>query len=281
MSYERSVPGVAGPSCRYGASTLPFRGPAVDRSAPHLVMIGSSEVVGRYVRSPMHAEVAEALGLPVANLGVQNAGLDAFVDDDALLADAGAATLAVLQVTSATNLSNRLYTVHPRRNDRVLSQSDRMRALFPEVDFSEFVFTRHMLIALRDRDPARFETVVAEMGTAWTARMHLVLRRLACPAVLLRIDGVGNDALGPDPLFVTDAMVEAAALHARGVVRVDVAGLADDDQLPEMAFEPAEIDAARAALPPVAHERVAAAVVRAVAPMLEGGAPRAGRRRMA
>ena len=285
MSYDRSdAPAIE--EARYGDSRLAFRAPMIDADAPHVAVIGSSEVLGRYVPRPMTDHLAEALRVPVANLGVQNASADAFAQDDAFLEQAAAAAVAVVQVMGAQNLSNRLYSVHPRRNDRFLRHSDGMRELYPEVDFSEFVFTRHMLETLRRVGESRFETVVAELREAWLARMRLLLGSLDAPTVLLTIeDGASGSVLGVDPLFVTPAMHAEVGALAQAVARCDVSGLADDAQLDEMRFDPSDRDLARAALPPVAHEAVAAALVPAVGPLLEGTAlapaPESGRESVA
>ena len=61
--------------------------------------------------------------------------------------------LTVVQVMGANYLSNRFYSVHPRRNDRFLRASTVMQAIFNDVDFSDFTFTRHMLGALYELSP--------------------------------------------------------------------------------------------------------------------------------
>ena len=256
---------------RYGGSRLRFRGPAVDVDAPHVAVVGSGEVAGRYADAPLTAHMAEALGLPVANLGVHNGGLDAALRDDALMEALPRASLRVVQAMGAHAMSNRLYTVHPRRNDRVLCHSDRMRALWPEVDFTDFTFVRHMLLDLLAKDADRFEAVAEELRAAWTARMDKLSRRLDGPTLLLVIADAGTDALGPEPLFVPDAAVASVADAFAGVVRVDVRGLRGDvSGLEEMDIPEGHEDAAARALPPLAHERVARALVEAAMPLLAG-----------
>ncbi len=66
--------------------------------------------------------------------------------------------MTVIQVMGAHNMSNRFYAVHPRRNDRFLRASlGCCKTIYPEVDFTEFNFTRHMLTALatHSRGPVR------------------------------------------------------------------------------------------------------------------------------
>jgi hypothetical protein len=65
----------------------------------------------------------------------------------------------------AQNLSNRLYTVHPRRNDRFLRASGILRTIYRDVDFTEFHFTRHMLDHLRCLSEDRFDIV--RTNCAW------------------------------------------------------------------------------------------------------------------
>jgi hypothetical protein len=115
----------------------------------------------------------------------------------------------VLQIPGAQNLSNRLYTVHPRRNDRFLRASGILRTIYRDVDFTEFHFTRHMLDHLRCLSEDRFDIVRNELRVAWMARMQRVLSRGAragasSVARLPPAAGRGPaDALGEDPLFVT------------------------------------------------------------------------------
>ena len=65
----------------------------------------------------------------------------------------------VLEVLGAANLSSRLYAVHRRRNDRFLHPSAELQKLYPEMDFTQFNFTGHMLSSLYALDPQRFGVV--------------------------------------------------------------------------------------------------------------------------
>jgi hypothetical protein len=126
----------------------------------------------------------------------------------------------------AANLSNRLYAVHPHRNDRFLGPSPALRVLFPEVDFAEICFTRHLLLALHEAAPDRWGIVREELRIAWVARMRALLARLP-PAILLwptpeASGGAEEGPLGPDPLFVTADMVEGLRPLVREVVAVTV-----------------------------------------------------------
>ena len=67
--------------CRYGNSRLMFRGPRRDLDAPYAVVLGGTEVYGKFVPRPFLDLLEERLGRPVVNLGCVNAGLDAFLND--------------------------------------------------------------------------------------------------------------------------------------------------------------------------------------------------------
>ena len=147
------------PSCRYGNSRLFFRVPKRNLSGRYNAFIGGKETFGKYLDHPYPALVEAALGKTCVNFGVVNAGVDVFVNDTTIMAACAKADITVIQMTGAHNLSNRFYKVHPRRNDRFLSGSPLMAALYPDMDFSEYNFTRHLLGALFERSPERFEII--------------------------------------------------------------------------------------------------------------------------
>ena len=118
-------------------------------------------------------------------MGVAGGGLDVVLNDPAIADACRAATAIVLQVQGAQNLSNRLYTVHPRRNDRFVSASAMLRTIYRDVDFTEFHFTRHMLDHLRTLSPDRFAIVRHELRLAWLARMKRFLSDMPVPVHLL------------------------------------------------------------------------------------------------
>lgn len=188
-----------------------------------VAVLGGSETAARGVGDPYPLLLGRALGLEVVNLGLPNASPDAFLRDHARLARARESGLCVVAAMGAANMSNRLYAVHPRRNDRFLSPSPALRMLFPEVDFAEICFTRQLLLTLHDAAPERWGIVREELRIAWMARMRALLGRLP-PAILLWTapDGEEDGPLGPEPLFVTADMVEGLRPLVREVVAVTV-----------------------------------------------------------
>ena len=199
--------------CRYGAAKAVFRGPGRDLSQPYVAMLGGSATFGKYVDRPYPALVEQALGLPVANLGGMNAGPDFYLSDRAAMDIAGGARAAVVQVTGAEALTNPFYTVHGRRNDRFLAASPALRALFPQVDFTDIHFTRHLLQVLERSDDGAFRQVVQGLRQNWLAKMRQLLSQLPPRRVLLWL----GDSAPPDranslnlaPLFIDRMMLEA------------------------------------------------------------------------
>jgi Domain of unknown function (DUF6473) len=192
--------------CRYGASKAVFRGPARDLTVPYVAVLGGSGAFGRYVARPYSDLVEAALDRPVANLAALNAGPDFYLSDPDTLKIAAGAAVAVVQVTGAEALSNPFYTVHSRRNDRFLAATPALRDLYPEVDFADIHFTRHLLQVLRRADVGRFATVVRGLQEAWLDRMRALLARLPERRMLLWVTGAGPDS---DPLFIDRVLIEA------------------------------------------------------------------------
>lgn len=258
--------------CRYGASKLQFRGPMRDLTSRYAAFLGGSEVYGRFLPQPFPTLIEAQLGAPCVNLGWPNAGLDAFLHDSEILGVAAGSCVVVLQVLGAPNMSNRLYSVHPRRNDRFVQASPVLRALYSEVDFTEFHFTRHMLGYLARASPGRFEMVVAELQEAWIARMRLLLIRIGVPVVLIWIsnhrppDCREATSTGQEPAFVTRAMLRAVEDHVVGIIDATASCTALAKGTNGMVYSQFEASAA-AKLPGLAAHEDAA---RALVPVLRG-----------
>lgn len=253
---------------RYGISRLSFRGPrpALDRG--YMAFVGGTETFGKFLERPFPELVADRTGVPCVNFGIVNAGLGAHLADSAVMAACHDATLTVVEVMGAHNLTNGLYAVHPRRNDRFVRASPRLREIYPEVDFADFTFTRHMLAALRVTCPERFALVREELRRVWVAGMRDFSREMPVRPLVLwfaaRPPGETDDILGPEPLFVTRAMLEEIRPVVRGILEVvptrDVLARGRD----RMVHGPDEAMAAGMMLGPGAHEAAAGAIAQAV-----------------
>ncbi|WP_371156841.1 DUF6473 family protein [Jannaschia sp. 2305UL9-9] len=264
MSYDRHETDLDYYLCGYGASRITFRGPAISLDRAYTAVIGGSETFGRYVEDPFCDRIADMTGRFVANMGVINGSVDAFTQDEGTMAVLLAADTVVIQVTGAANISNRFYSVHPRRNDRFLRHSILMETLFQNVDFSDFSFTRHMLSVLQDSSPEKFAIIQQELREAWVARMRLLLTRLPGRKILLWIEGVAQSPLGEEPLFVTVDMMQKLEPLIDKLVHCDVSSTQSADQLDDMIFPEIDAASARLSLSSKGHERVAHALARAI-----------------
>jgi hypothetical protein len=260
--------------CRYGQSRALFRGPARCLSGRYAAVLGGSATFGKHVAQPFPDLLEGGLGCPVANLGAQNAGPDFYLADPGVLDVAARAQLAVVQLGGADGVSNPFYTVHPRRNDRFLGVTPALRGLFPEVDFAEIHFTRHLLSVLYRTDAARFQTVAQVLRSTWVGRMqellvHLPPRRillsLGRPAPAGAVPPEGGVLSGAGPFLVDSRMI--ARLQSAATVLVEVGRLSSlQDELagngPFAGIDPA-IDPAQArSLPgPGGHRTIAAGLL--------------------
>ena len=261
--------------CRYGASKLVFRGPRRDLSKPFVAFVGGTETYGKFITNPYPSLVEKSLGLPCVNFGLMNAGIDAFVHDPFVIEAARKADVTVVQVMGAQNMTNRFYTVHPRRNDRFVAASTLLQTIYREVDFSEFNFNKHMLNDLLTLSPERFDAVKMELRQAWLARMRLMLGGIKGKTVLLWFSSGAppeqdvNDgtSLGSDPLFITRQMMDEVTSMVTKVVRLSASQEATDVGTQGMVFGELDALAAQQMLSPLAHEEAAAAVVDAIKTM--------------
>jgi len=250
--------------CRYGKSKLLFRGPRRDLERAYVAVLGGTETYGKFVPVPYPVLVEDATGIRIVNLGSVNAGLDLYVNDPGVLEIVARAQATVVQIVGAQNLSNRYYAVHPRRNDRFLWASTPLRNLFPEVDFTEFHFTRHLLQSLQSVSAQRLEVVAAELRADWVARMVVLLDHIPGKTVLLWL---GDHAPPPpgapadlhaDPILIDAAMISTARAHASDYLELVSSAAARAHGLAGMAFAPLEQPAALEVPGPAVHAEVAA-----------------------
>ncbi|MEP4035458.1 DUF6473 family protein [Pseudophaeobacter sp.] len=263
MSYEtKSAGALSGGTCCYAGSRLPVRGPERDLENPYIAFLGGTEVFGRFVKTPFSDVSESLLKTPCVSLAAVNAGLDTFATDKALLGVARRAEVSVMQVLGAQNVSNRYYRVHPRRNDRFLQAQPTLKTLFPEVDYTEFHFNKHLLTTLRALSEERFAEVRQHLQETWVERMVQVIATLEGRVVLLwvRYNLKGNAAFNHEPVLVERSMIQALEGRTKGLVEVDVApaGLVDD--FDGMIMGELDFPAAQHMLGPKEHARIGCAL---------------------
>lgn len=268
MAY--AFPGAGAPDyapCQYGTSRLLFRGPSRALEDHYVACLGGTETYGKFVSNPFPMLLEEALDVQVINLGCVNAGPDVFVQDKAVMGLASDAVAAVVQIMGAQNLTNRYYTVHPRRNDRFVAATPLLRAMFRDVDFTEFHFTRHLLFALRRCSVDRFEVVAEELRAAWVARMKALLAQIKCPTVLLWLGDTPPPSpnrradLEIEPMLVDTEMIAAVRACATSYVEVMPSAAARRLGAEGMAFGPLEAPAAATLPGPAVHFEISERLV--------------------
>ena len=146
--------------------------------------------------SPIRKLLADAIGLPVINMGVAGAGPEYFLTDRHLIECMNRARFVILQVMSATSQSNSTYecgglsTCTLRRDGRHLPIG---------TVFEELLAGGHPALAalplparvrrkignLAHRRSAR--ALVAELRAGWVASSLELLRRIEAPVVLLSV----------------------------------------------------------------------------------------------
>lgn len=261
--------------CRYGASRVVFRGPAKSLDVPYVAILGGTETYGKFISEPFPALVEAETGVQVLNLGAVNAGVDVYLNDPEILEIARRADAVVLQIVGAQNLSNRYYKVHRRRNDRFLGANPALRALFPEVDFTDFSFTRHMLQSLQKISPERFAVVAEELRQTWLVRMKQLLAALGPNPVLLWFSAhrppraERPSDLSREPLLITAEMMQRLRPEARAVVEVISSAAAQAEAGLGLSFAPMEEPAARSVPGLTAHREVAARLTPVLRQILE------------
>ncbi|MGY9049714.1 MAG: DUF6473 family protein [Rhodobacterales bacterium] len=258
--------------CRYGRSRLLFRGPQRSPEGPYLAFLGGSETYGRFIPAPFPDLLEQQIGLPCLNFGSINAGVDLYLHDAGILDLIGAARLNVIQVMGAQNMSNRFYSVHPRRNDRFLQASPLLMQLFEEVDFTEIHFTRHLLRHLQQVSEERFQKVVAELRSSWVLRMRHLLSQTQGQSILVWLapepPGAPSCDLNRDPLFVDFDMLDALRPQLFDIVEVTPSPEAQEWGTAGMAFNEFETCVAQGLMNPRAHEEVAQCLAGAIRPLL-------------
>lgn len=256
--------------CHYGTSNLLFRGPRRSLDRPYVAFFGGNETYGKFIPDPFPDLVEEEIGYGAVNLGHVNAGLDLYLNAPDLLQIASRAEAVVLQIIGAANLSNRYYSVHPRRNDRFLGPTPLLRTLFRDVDFTEFAFTRHLLFALRAQSPDRFEVLADELRTTWLARMQELLDVLPKRTLLVWVADqpppqvTRRASLDLDPILIDDEMLSAVRPKARtyveAVIRPDLRG----QGLSSMAFSATDAQAAALLPGPEVHRDLSRMIAQAL-----------------
>ena len=77
-------------------------------------------------------------------LAIPQSGPDAFLANESVMAIARGAVTCVIELGGTQNCANTFYKSHSHRNDRFIAPKPELLALYPDVDFPNIHFTRHL-----------------------------------------------------------------------------------------------------------------------------------------
>ena len=261
----------------FGSAPLTLRGPRKDAEGDYVAMLGGSETYGKYVQYPFPDLVEAVTGVPVLNFGVMNAGIGAFSDDPEVVELCSGARATVVQGLGAQNMSNPLYSVHARRNDRVLGATPALKELYGGLDLTEVHFTRHLMNKLKRLSEDHFAEVREILRDAWVAHMRGLLGRIDSEVVLLwistRAPQEPEDLADPtDPLFVDRRMLAALKDRVHTFVEIRLLQEPPDKKLFGKIYAESETEAAMQMPGPRAHGQIAQTIASALQPILKSEA---------
>jgi len=145
-----------------------------------------------------------------------------------------------------------------------------MQAIYNDVDFSDFTFTRHMLGSLYEKSAERFDIVVQELREAWVARMRNMLGQIGPRAVLLWFSteplddtpwNMRESGMQSDPLFINAEMIDSLRDIVSDVVVANPSEIALGQGTRGMYFSPMQQKAASEMLGVACHQEATAKLV--------------------
>lgn len=204
---------------RFGRSKQVFRGPKPDLTGKYFTFVGGSELFGKFVLDPFPRLVGRSIGQTCINLGTPGAGPGFFLKDPEILETCSKSAACVVQVMGAEPLSNRMYSVFPRRNMRLRKVSNVLKCLYPQVDFTKFRYVSATLRTLKSVDAKAYKVVLAEQRAAWLARMLELLEGIETPIILLWIK---PEEVEQTDQVITREMVDVLTEHVDRLLEVTI-----------------------------------------------------------
>ncbi len=267
MSYQ-SIDAVhsAETTCGYENSKLRFRGPQRALNNPYVACLGGEETFGRFVDTPFPNALERRLDRRCLNFGSLFCGVEALTQDKGVLEIANRSDICVLQLPGLLGQSNRFYRVHPRRNDRFVAPTPDLVALYPEEDFTDVHFVRHLLTRLKARPDARIELVEQELNKVWIDKISTFLANVRPPVVLLNLQVEGSDSgsMPGDSLTINPEMTEPLRPHCADILSLQVQVSGVSDELEDMLFGTLQQPIAEHMIGPATHRRIAESLARVI-----------------
>ena len=204
---------------RFGRSQQVFRGPKPSLQNPYITFLGGSETFGKFVAAPFPKLVQKSLHKTCINWGTPGAGPGFFLKDPVLLEACSNAEVCVIQIMDAVPMSNRMYSVFPRRNQRLRGVSEALKSLYPQIDFTQFKYVSAMIRKLKSEDESSWKVVEAELKSAWLARMLELIDDIDSKKVLLWLKPAESEM---SDSMISDDMIAVIAKKVDRLVRIDV-----------------------------------------------------------
>jgi len=118
------------------------------------------------------------------------------------------------------NCSNAFYKTHPRRNDRFIAPTPALVVLYPDVDFTNIHFTRHLLKTLFLTDADRFADVKRTLTDNWLEKIEQLINHVQVPSILIWPQASDALDLNSDAMFITQPEIDILSGFSHKVVRI-------------------------------------------------------------
>ena len=206
--------------CQYSGSRHFFRGPAKALSAPYVAILGGSLSFGKEVKKTYTEGIETLTGMAGVNLAIPQSGPDAYLAEKSILNIARGAVACVIELGGVQNCSNAFYKTHPRRNDRFIAPTPALVALYPDVDFTNIHFTRHLLKTLFLTDADRFADVKRTLTDNWLEKIEQLINHVQVPSILIWPQASDALDLNSDAMFITQPEIDILSGFSHKVVRI-------------------------------------------------------------
>ncbi len=187
--YDRFMPTVAYDFYDLPHNGVTLRGPLPDFDKPFVAVWGSSEIFGKYVEQDLCHHMSQQMEHQVVNFGIMNAGVDVMAWRHLFGYWSRRAQMNIVQTLPARHRNNAYYKVHPIRNDRLISVSNDLKRMFPEVNFLEMYFVGHLWEALTQTCPERARVVSQTIDDEGQRHFAQMIQEAPPRTIALHIDG--------------------------------------------------------------------------------------------
>ncbi len=214
------------PTQRIGGARLPIRPLPNVMQRDYVAFLGSDDTYGCHLSYPFTDLIEDETGIQTINLGCVGARIDAFQQNEGILEMCRGARLVFIEAVGAEAMSNRLYRVDVRNNQRLIRVTKYLKALYEGVDFSGIETVGELLTVLAQMSEEKLYFVRLELHMAWVARMKTLIKQIGVPVILLWLAdhepfyAAKGGTIFRDPLFVDRTMIEALRQEVVDIIEI-------------------------------------------------------------